>query len=149
MLGVCVSPLLRINDTGVSKYCAVSRPKLLSLGADVKTPAVSACHAADPGSIPSGGISHHVRAQCTGCNVEHDRQLHIRTMLNREKCFCSVVLWFCNQWCKLYMRVALGVSSQPDIAQLAEHLTVDLCSDQMVPGSIPLSGFGHRSNIDL
>ena len=25
----------------------------------------------------------------------------------------------------------------PDIAQLAEHLTVDLGSDQMVPGSIP------------
>ena len=25
----------------------------------------------------------------------------------------------------------------PAIAQLAEHLTVDLCSNQMVPGSIP------------
>ena len=27
--------------------------------------------------------------------------------------------------------------STPAIAQLAEHLTVDQCSDQMVPGSIP------------
>ena len=26
---------------------------------------------------------------------------------------------------------------KPAIAQLVEHLTVDLCSDQMVPGSIP------------
>ena len=25
----------------------------------------------------------------------------------------------------------------PAIAQLAEHLTVDICSNQMVPGSIP------------
>ena len=29
------------------------------------------------------------------------------------------------------------VSAAPDIAQLAEHLTVDFRSDQMVPGSIP------------
>ena len=27
--------------------------------------------------------------------------------------------------------------SPPDIAQLVEHLTVDIRSDQMVPGSIP------------
>ena len=27
--------------------------------------------------------------------------------------------------------------SSPAIAQLVEHLTVDLCSNQMVPGSIP------------
>ena len=27
--------------------------------------------------------------------------------------------------------------SEPAIAQLVEHLTVDICSDQMVPGSIP------------
>jgi hypothetical protein len=28
-------------------------------------------------------------------------------------------------------------SSKPAIAQLVEHLTVDICSHQMVPGSIP------------
>ena len=28
-------------------------------------------------------------------------------------------------------------ASKPAIAQLAEHLTVELCSNQMVPGSIP------------
>ena len=27
--------------------------------------------------------------------------------------------------------------SKPAIAQLVEHLTVETCSDQMVPGSIP------------
>ena len=31
----------------------------------------------------------------------------------------------------------LGKISQPAIAQLAEHLTVESCSHQMVPGSIP------------
>ena len=30
-----------------------------------------------------------------------------------------------------------SIHHQPVIAQLAEHLTVDFCSDQMVPGSIP------------
>ena len=29
------------------------------------------------------------------------------------------------------------VRTTPAIAQLVEHLTVDLCSNQMVPGSIP------------
>ena len=29
------------------------------------------------------------------------------------------------------------VKATPDIAQLVEHLTVDIRSDQMVPGSIP------------
>ena len=29
------------------------------------------------------------------------------------------------------------VKNNPAIAQLAEHLTVDCCSNQMVPGSIP------------
>ena len=36
------------------------------------------------------------------------------------------------------MVMAIGSDHlQPVIAQLAEHLTVDFCSDQMVPGSIP------------
>ena len=29
------------------------------------------------------------------------------------------------------------MQATPAIAQLVEHLTVDLCSNQMVPGSIP------------
>ena len=29
----------------------------------------------------------------------------------------------------------------PAIAQLVEHLTVECCSNQMVPGSIPVAGF--------
>ena len=33
--------------------------------------------------------------------------------------------------------IVLVVGGQPAIAQLAEHLTVEDCSDQMVPGSIP------------
>ena len=32
---------------------------------------------------------------------------------------------------------ARSVASKPAIAQLVEHLTVDSCSNQMVPGSIP------------
>ena len=36
----------------------------------------------------------------------------------------------------MLLQVALG-SSNLAIAQLVEHLTVDSCSDQMVPGSIP------------
>ena len=35
------------------------------------------------------------------------------------------------------MPLLLQGLSTPAIAQLAEHLTVDQCSDQMVPGSIP------------
>ena len=34
--------------------------------------------------------------------------------------------------CKIYF-----VKCKPAIAQLVEHLTVDTCSNQMVPGSIP------------
>ena len=33
--------------------------------------------------------------------------------------------------------VALANLSKPAIAQLVEHLTVECCSNQMVPGSIP------------
>lgn len=33
--------------------------------------------------------------------------------------------------------IAQGARRQPAIAQLAEHLTVEICSNQMVPGSIP------------
>ena len=33
--------------------------------------------------------------------------------------------------------MGLNPDARPAIAQLAEHLTVDLCSYQMVPGSIP------------
>ena len=33
--------------------------------------------------------------------------------------------------------IASCATVRPAIAQLAEHLTVDACSDQMVPGSIP------------
>ena len=32
---------------------------------------------------------------------------------------------------------ALALDSKPAIAQLVEHLTVECCSNQMVPGSIP------------
>ena len=37
----------------------------------------------------------------------------------------------------LSARHANGVAPIPAIAQLVEHLTVDCCSNQMVPGSIP------------
>ena len=38
----------------------------------------------------------------------------------------------------------------PGIAELVEHLTVDLCSNQMVPGSIPEGRiFGMRASNDL
>jgi hypothetical protein len=42
----------------------------------------------------------------------------------------------------IQMRLALNCKmfaqeSKPAIAQLVEHLTVDICSHQMVPGSIP------------
>ena len=30
-----------------------------------------------------------------------------------------------------------GIDAKPAIAQLVEHLTVECCSNQMVPGSIP------------
>ena len=33
--------------------------------------------------------------------------------------------------------VANEISATPAIAQLVEHLTVEHCSNQMVPGSIP------------
>ena len=37
----------------------------------------------------------------------------------------------------IFVIVQENSSSKPAIAQLAEHLTVDSCSNQMVPGSIP------------
>lgn len=41
------------------------------------------------------------------------------------------------QCCSLTLRVEAFSMSRPAIAQLVEHLTVDICSNQMVPGSIP------------
>ena len=38
---------------------------------------------------------------------------------------------------KVNRRQRASSSATPAIAQLVEHLTVDACSDQMVPGSIP------------
>ena len=38
---------------------------------------------------------------------------------------------------KLHADLDHGFEAKPAIAQLVEHLTVDVCSNQMVPGSIP------------
>ena len=40
-------------------------------------------------------------------------------------------------WGGMGSYVRVDTTGRPAIAQLAEHLTVDQCSDQMVPGSIP------------
>ena len=50
-------------------------------------------------------------------------------------CACTVrgdMAWRCQRSAEIQNRC-----SKPVIAQLVEHLTVELCSDQMVPGSIP------------
>ena len=39
--------------------------------------------------------------------------------------------------CDCHDKAKAEEETPPDIAQLAEHLTVDIRSDQMVPGSIP------------
>ena len=39
--------------------------------------------------------------------------------------------------CTLPQKFMTPYTSKPAIAQLVEHLTVDVCSNQMVPGSIP------------
>jgi hypothetical protein len=39
--------------------------------------------------------------------------------------------------CCAHALTKCNYDNKPAIAQLVEHLTVDICSDQMVPGSIP------------
>ena len=39
--------------------------------------------------------------------------------------------------CEIIVKCSRKYTGKPGIAQLVEHLTVELCSYQMVPGSIP------------
>ena len=43
--------------------------------------------------------------------------------------------------CDIFRRCSRKHTGKPAIAQLVEHLTVELCSYQMVPDSIRVAGF--------
>ena len=90
------------------------------------------------GSIPTGGFFHGNADRATpllsalrntfdGGKIEGlrcQRACASRSLLRLKRFFCA----------KLQ---AEKPKSKPAIAQLVEHLTVDCCSNQMVPGSIP------------
>ena len=90
---------------------------------------ISACHAGDPGSIPGGGV-------CLPGQPHPSAQAG----LLRRSPFAAV-----PQQTSSVMTPETSLHFiKPAIAQLAEHLTVESRSYQMVPGSIP----GGRTFVD-
>ena len=107
-------------------------------------------HACDPGfmrdtrTLP--GIDVHgllvLRSLCV-CNIQTHKhtQSHTTTLTHKQR---TLITSLCHHSFKYFP------PPSPAIAQLVEDLTVDLCSNQMVPGSIPGGRiFGMRDTNDL